>query len=79
VIDRAPSPCKRGRAAQLNSKVEMSKWRMAETPRVVMFSQDDEEELRNYHSDPVCSPRQLTFRKEAGAWTAAQVGFEMCM
>ncbi|MDF3020193.1 MAG: hypothetical protein K0Q92_1496 [Steroidobacteraceae bacterium] len=57
----------------------MSKWRMAETPRVVMFSQEDEEELRNYHSDPFCSPRQLTFRKEAGAWTAAQVGFEMCM
>ncbi len=29
------------------AKVEMSKWRMAETPHVVVFSQDDEEELRN--------------------------------
>jgi hypothetical protein len=28
------------------SKVEMSKWRMAETPHVVVFSQNDEEELR---------------------------------
>jgi hypothetical protein len=29
------------------SKVEMSKWRMAETPHVVVFSQNDEEELRH--------------------------------
>jgi hypothetical protein len=29
------------------SKVEMSKWRMAETPHVVVFSQNDEEELRD--------------------------------
>jgi hypothetical protein len=28
------------------SKVEMSKWRMAETPHVVVFSQNDEKELR---------------------------------
>ncbi len=28
------------------SKVEMSNWRMAETPHVVVFSQNDEEELR---------------------------------
>jgi hypothetical protein len=28
------------------SKVEMSNWRMAETPHVVVFSQDDEKELR---------------------------------
>ena len=30
-----------------DSKVEMSKWRMAVTPHVVVFSQNDEEELRN--------------------------------
>jgi hypothetical protein len=29
-----------------DSKVEMSNWRMAETPHVVVFSQNDEEELR---------------------------------
>jgi tetratricopeptide (TPR) repeat protein len=29
------------------SKVEMSNWRLAETPHVVVFSQDDEKELRN--------------------------------
>jgi hypothetical protein len=29
------------------SKVEMSKWRMAETPHVVVFSQNDEKELRD--------------------------------
>jgi hypothetical protein len=29
-----------------DSKVEMSKWRMAETPHVVVFSQNDEKELR---------------------------------
>jgi hypothetical protein len=29
------------------SKVEMSDWRMAETPHVVVFSQNDEEELRD--------------------------------
>ncbi len=29
------------------SKVEMSKWRMAETPHVVVFSQNDEQELRD--------------------------------
>jgi tetratricopeptide (TPR) repeat protein len=30
-----------------DSKVEMSNWRMAETPHVVVFSQNDEEELRD--------------------------------
>src|SRR5688500_14683057 len=29
------------------SKVEMSNWRMAETPHVVVFSQNDEKELRD--------------------------------
>ncbi|MCE3250525.1 MAG: hypothetical protein K0R41_4350 [Geminicoccaceae bacterium] len=29
------------------SKIEMSKWRMAETPHVVVFSQNDENELRD--------------------------------
>src|SRR5688572_33066950 len=29
------------------SKVEMSNWRMAETPHVVVFSQNDEQELRD--------------------------------
>jgi hypothetical protein len=33
------------------SKVEMSNWRMAETPHVVVFSQNDEEELRETAHD----------------------------
>src|SRR5690349_1768642 len=33
------------------SKVEMSKWRMAETPHVVVFSQNDEQELRDTAHD----------------------------
>ena len=32
------------------SKVEMSNWRMAETPHVVVFSQNDEKELRRYRA-----------------------------
>jgi hypothetical protein len=31
-----------------------------------------------YHSDPFCSPRQLTFLLENGQWTATQVDFQMC-
>jgi hypothetical protein len=36
-----------GERARDGSKIEMSNWRMAETPHVVVFSQNDEKELRD--------------------------------
>lgn len=36
-----------GNRARDGSKIEMSNWRMAETPHVVVFSQNDEKELRD--------------------------------